>query len=125
MAFSLEARSPSLDRDLVEFVVRLPWQWHFSRYRGKRLLQAAMRGLVPDFVWSRRKQGFASPVAHWMRADLGDELLALANDFDSGVVDLAGLRALLAEHRAGRGDHSQPLWLAFAYLRWRASRSTA
>jgi len=30
------------------------------------------------------------------------------------------LRALLREHRAGRADHSQPLWLAYAYLRWRA-----
>jgi hypothetical protein len=35
-------------------------------------------------------------------------------------VDAAGLRALLAEHRSGRVDHAQPLWLAYAYLRWRA-----
>ena len=120
MAFSLEARSPFLDRELVEFVIRLPWHWHFAGYRGKRLLQAAMKGRVPDFVWSRRKQGFASPVAHWMRNRLGDELLALSHCGDTGVLDSAALRGLLSEHRAGLADHSQPLWLAYTYLRWRA-----
>lgn len=120
MMYSLEARSPFLDKELFEFVIRLPWQWHFSRLRGKRLLQAAMRGRVPDFIWDRRKQGFASPVSHWLRHWLGDDLLAMTDSSDTGVVDAAGLRALLHEHRAGRADHSQPLWLAYAYLRWRA-----
>jgi len=120
MMHSLEARSPFLDTALFEFVMRLPWQWHFSGVRGKRVLQAAMRGRVPDFIWDRRKQGFASPVSHWMRHWLGDDLLAMTDSGDTGVVDAAGLRALLREHRAGRADHSQPLWLAYAYLRWRA-----
>ena len=120
MMYSLEARSPFLDKALFEFVVRLPWQWHFSQLRGKRLLKAAMRGRVPDFIWNRRKQGFASPVSHWLRDWLGDDLLAMTDSEDTGVVDAAGLHALLREHRAGRADHSQPLWLAYAYLRWRA-----
>ncbi|MGH8183539.1 MAG: asparagine synthase (glutamine-hydrolyzing) [Rhodanobacteraceae bacterium] len=120
MMFSLEARSPFLDKALFEFVIRLPRQWHFSGLRGKRLLRAAMRGRVPDFIWERRKQGFASPVSHWMRDKLGDDLLAMAGSGDTGVVDPVGLHALLSEHRAGRLDHSQPLWLAYSYLRWRA-----
>lgn len=120
MMYSLEARSPFLDKALFEFAIRLPWQWHFSGMRGKRLLHAAMRGHVPDFIWDRRKQGFASPVSHWLRDWLGDDLLAMASSGDTGVVDAAGLRGLLREHRAGRADHSQPLWLTYAYLRWRA-----
>lgn len=120
MMFSLEARSPFLDKELFEFVVRLPWQWHFARFRGKRLLRAAMRGRVPDFIWGRRKQGFASPVSHWLRDKLGDDLLAMADSGNAGVVSPAGLRGLLEEHRAGRADHSQPLWLAYSYLRWHA-----
>ena len=120
MMYSLEARSPFLDKELFEFVIRLPWQWHFSGMRGKRLLHEAMRGRVPDFIWKRRKQGFASPVSHWLRHWLGDDLLTMTHSGDTGVVDAGGLRALLTEHRAGRADHSQPLWLAYAYLRWRA-----
>ncbi|HEX7325145.1 MAG TPA: asparagine synthase (glutamine-hydrolyzing) [Rhodanobacteraceae bacterium] len=120
MMFSLEARSPFLDKALFEFVLRLPRRWHFDGLHGKRLLRAAMRGRVPDFVWARRKQGFASPVGYWLRNQLGDDLLAMADAGDTGIVDAAGLRALLTEHRARRADHSQPLWLAYAYLRWRA-----
>ena len=120
MMYSLEARSPFLDKALFEFAIRLPWQWHFSGMRGKQVLQAAMRGRVPDFIWNRRKQGFASPVSHWLRDWLGNDLLAMADSGDTGVVDPAGLRALLVEHRGGRADHSQPLWLSYAYLRWRA-----
>lgn len=120
MMFSLEARSPFLDKALFEFVIRLPWRWHFDRLRGKRLLHAAMRGRVPDFIWGRRKQGFASPVGHWLRDKLGDDLLAMAGSGNTGVVSVTGLRRLLDEHRAGHNDHSQPLWLAYAYLRWRA-----
>jgi len=119
MMHSLEARSPFLDKALFEFAIRVPWRWHFSGLRGKHLLQAAMRGHVPDFIWDRRKQGFASPVGHWLRDWLGDDLLAITDSGDTGVVDTAGLRALLREHRTGRADHSQPLWLAYAYLRWR------
>ncbi|RAO75558.1 asparagine synthase (glutamine-hydrolyzing) [Dyella jiangningensis] len=119
MMHSLEARSPFLDKALFEFAIRLPWQWHFSGMRGKQVLQAAMRGRVPDFIWNRRKQGFASPVSHWLRDWLGGDLLAMTASGDTGVVNPAGLRALLLEHRAGRADHSQSLWLAYAYLRWR------
>lgn len=120
MMFSVEARSPFLDRDLAEFVLRLPWHWHFSMLRGKRLLRGAMRGFVPEFIWHRRKQGFASPVSHWLRGRLGGDLLTMAGSENVGVIDRAGLQELLLEHRGGRVDHSQPLWLAYCYLRWRA-----
>jgi len=123
MMFSVEARSPFLDKELFEFVIRVPWRWHFNRLRGKRLLRAAMRGRVPDFIWDRRKQGFASPVSHWLRGWLGDDLLAMADSGNTGVVDSEGLRALLREHRVGSLDHSQPLWLAYSYMRWRADVS--
>lgn len=119
MAASLEARCPFLDRELVELAVRLPRAWHYHGLRGKRLLRDAMRGLVPDFVWSRRKQGFSAPVGHWFRAGLGDDLLELLDDGDTGMVVASEAKQLLDQHRAGLSDHSQPLWLVYGYLMWR------
>lgn len=118
MMYSLEARSPFLDRDLVEFVLKLPWQWHFRGMTGKRLLRDAMRGRVPDFVWTRRKQGFASPVGHWLKGALGDDLLELLDAGSSGVVRTEAVRGMLAGHRSGGQDHTQPLWLLYCYLKW-------
>jgi asparagine synthase (glutamine-hydrolysing) len=119
MAHSVEARSPFLDKDLVEFVIRLPWEWHFSGARGKRLLKGAMRDLAPKSVWSRPKQGFASPVAHWMRGSMGDDLIDSADHGSTGALSRDGLLTLLASHRAGEADHSQALWIAYSYLLWR------
>lgn len=119
MMYSLEARSPFLDRDLVEFVLKLPWQWHFRGMTGKRLLRDAMRGRVPDFIWGRRKQGFASPVGHWLKGGLGDDLLELWGTDTGGVINVEMARGMLAEHRSGRQDHTQPLWLLYCYLKWR------
>lgn len=121
MAYSVEARSPFLDRNLVEFVLRIPWHWHFDGLKGKRLLRAAMRGHVPDFIWSRRKQGFASPVAHWLRGELGDELMDMRASLTGTMVDKDEVSRLLSEHREGAVDHSQPLWLVYSYLLWRES----
>lgn len=121
MAYSVEARSPFLDRELVEFVMRLPWHWHFDGFKGKRLLKAAMRGRVPDFVWSRRKQGFASPVAHWLRGTLGDQIMDMRGVLAGSMVDTDVVSHLINEHRGGTVDHSQPLWLVYSYLLWRES----
>lgn len=119
MAYSVEARSPFLDRELVEYVLRLPWHWHFDGLKGKRLLKAAMRGHAPDFIWSRRKQGFASPVAHWLRGKLGDEIVEMSDLLVGTMVDRNEVVRLLTEHRGGAVDHSQSLWLVYSYLLWR------
>ena len=57
-----------------------------------------------------------------MRGSLGDELRSLASEGDTGVVNGPALIQLLTEHRQGSVDHSQPLWLAYSYLRWRTDR---
>jgi asparagine synthase (glutamine-hydrolysing) len=124
MSVSLEARCPFLDRELAEFVVRLPWHWHFRGQRGKRLLRAALAREVPEFVWRRRKQGFSAPLAHWFRSGLGQRLQELAESGDCGVVEPVAVRMLLAEHRSGRHNHDQALWLAYCYLSWRQAERT-
>jgi asparagine synthase (glutamine-hydrolysing) len=70
MAHALEVRCPFLDTDVVEFAARLPRKMLMQR-RGKHLLRAAMRGLVPDAIMNRRKRGFGLPLRRWMKEDLG------------------------------------------------------
>ncbi len=68
MAHSVEARVPFLDRDLVEFVTRLPPELQLAQGQGKHILKTALRGIVPDWVLGRRKQGFAAPVERWSQS---------------------------------------------------------
>ena len=67
MASGLELRVPFLDHRLVEIALRMPQR--FQR-PGKGLLRAACADLFPPGYLDRPKQGFALPMAQWMRGPL-------------------------------------------------------
>ncbi len=69
MAVSLEVREPFFDHDLVEYVLAIPDTMKFPVY-PKRLLVESMKGLLPDEIVHRKKQGFLFPWSVWMKKDL-------------------------------------------------------
>lgn len=63
MFFSIENRSPFLDRELFEFSQTIPTQHLIQDGKAKAVLREAMRGIVPDPVLDcRRKVGFNAPI---------------------------------------------------------------
>ena len=74
MAHSLEVRVPFVDHHVVEFVRGLPPGWERRWGHPKRLLEASLRGVIPPEISTRKKQGFALPMAKWMRGDLREIL---------------------------------------------------
>jgi len=74
MANALEARSPFLDRDLVEYVAALPDRCKLDGTRTKAVLRDAFRDLVPPEIERRGKMGFGVPLAAWFRGGLRDAL---------------------------------------------------
>jgi asparagine synthase (glutamine-hydrolysing) len=63
MSFSIENRSPFLDRELFEFALTIPTAHLVRHGRAKAVLREAMRGIAPDPVLdSRRKVGFNAPL---------------------------------------------------------------
>src|SRR4029077_19290720 len=63
MYFSIENRSPFLDRRLFEFCCRIPARFLIRDGYAKIVLRDAMRGIVPDAVLdNRRKVGFNAPI---------------------------------------------------------------
>src|SRR5581483_11591226 len=80
MYFSIENRSPFLDRALFELCYRIPTAHLMRDGFNKAVLRDAMRGIAPDVVVDqRRKTGFNAPVESFL--DLADpairrELLA-------------------------------------------------
>ena len=76
MAHSIEARPPLLDHKLVEFAATVPARFRLRDGTTKYLFKQAMRGVLPDDIIDRPKQGFAVPLAQWFRR----ELAAFARD---------------------------------------------
>jgi asparagine synthase (glutamine-hydrolysing) len=63
MYYSVENRSPFLDRELFEFCFRIPTRHLMRDGYTKSILRDAMRGIVPDRILdNRRKVGFNAPI---------------------------------------------------------------
>ncbi len=86
MYFSIENRSPFLDRQLFELSCRIPTRFLIRDGYAKIVLRDAMRGIVPDAVLdNRRKVGFNAPVTSFLKIeqpDVRDYLLAPSPIFD-------------------------------------------
>jgi asparagine synthase (glutamine-hydrolysing) len=70
MAHSLEVRVPLLDHALMEYVMGLPDAHKQQNGTPKRLLVDSLRGLLPESIVRRPKQGFTFPFELWMRGEL-------------------------------------------------------
>lgn len=110
MAFGVESRVPFVDHVFVEWLAKLPTSLKLSGGWSKRILREAMVGVLPECVRQRRsKLGFLTPEPAWLAGPLSNWLreTLTAPSHLGNVVDLAGVRRLLAQRTAG--DRSLPL----------------
>jgi len=86
MYFSIEIRSPFLDRGLFEFCNTIPTRHLIRDGRAKAVLREEVRGIAPDeIINNRRKVGFNAPIFSLLdvqNADVRGELLADSSIFD-------------------------------------------
>jgi asparagine synthase (glutamine-hydrolysing) len=100
MGVALESRVPFLDHHLVELAMRIP---SAVKTRAlKHVLKEAVRGLLPEAILSRPKQGFSVPVREWFLGRLGAEMRARLDGFcaRTDFLDRDAVRRLLDEGRA-------------------------
>lgn len=74
MATSLEARVPFLDHKFVEFAMGIPSAMKTRNGELKHILKLAVRGVIPDDLIYRKKQGFGVPLKDWLFDRLGDRI---------------------------------------------------
>jgi asparagine synthase (glutamine-hydrolysing) len=121
MAHSLEVRVPYLDRALVEWVLSLPGD--AKRGAGKALLVEAAADLLPPEILARRKQGFALPLARWMRGELRDEVGGALRHPPEALAALLDRDACVQvwEQFLRDGRRWTRPWALFALCRWAAT----
>lgn len=120
MAHSLEARVPLLDHKLVEFAVTIPPELRLRDGSTKYIFKQAMRGILPDSIIDRPKQGFAVPLASWFRGQLDGYLEdLLLSDVSRGrqLFNAAYVEKLLQLHAAGR-PMGLALWTLISFELW-------
>jgi asparagine synthase (glutamine-hydrolysing) len=116
MGVSLEARVPFLDHKFVELAMSIPESVKTRHGTLKHILKRAVRGLIPDELIDRRKQGFGVPVYEWFLDRLGRfaraELSAFCEETD--ILDLTAVNRLL-----DRRDGQRAWYLLNLALWWK------
>lgn len=85
MGVSLETRVPFLDHKFAEFAMSIPASTKTLDGNLKHILKKAVRGVIPDEVIDRKKQGFAAPIPEWFTGDLGKVARHQLKEFCEGT----------------------------------------
>ncbi len=121
MQHSLEVRVPFLSHVFVDFAATVPVGLKLRGRTGKYLVRAAVEPWLPHGILERPKQGFAVPLARWVRGDLGRYAESTWRDAradEAGALRPEAVAALFAEHRSGRADRSQMLYALAMFALW-------
>ena len=113
MAHSLEARSPFLDHEFMEFAATIPFELKVRGRVKKYILKRALAGLLPERILHRPKMGFGVPIDHWLRHELREvayETLLGSRAASRGYFQVRTVRRMLDEHMQGKAGWHYLLW---------------
>ena len=128
MKYSLEARCPVLDKDVMAYSFRLPHSFKYEKGNKKRILKDIAYEYIPRELLDRPKVGFGVPLDKWLRGPLKEQLLDMCNrDYlkKQGLFD-AGYTADMIEEYVRTGDggpatganYSKLSWSFFTFQQW-------
>jgi asparagine synthase (glutamine-hydrolysing) len=121
MSVSLETRVPLLDHSVVEFAWAVPTALHYGDGRGKYLLRKLLERYLPPALIDRPKQGFAVPLADWLRGPLrgwAGDLLDGARLRREGWLDDRPIQRRWRAFLAGEEGHALALWGVLMFEAW-------
>jgi len=121
MAHSLELRVPFLDKEIVEYVERLPASMKVRNGSRKWLHRQVCRTYLSEAISKRPKRGFAvNVVDDWFRNAAHGKIASLQ---DSGskiyqYLDPARVRELCEQHASGEQDNHKILFSLVLFEDW-------
>jgi asparagine synthase (glutamine-hydrolysing) len=142
MASGLEERFPFLDNDLVNFAQKIPVRHKLGNFAknikrldentygkknayqefddGKNVLRKAMRGIIPDVVINRKKQGFSAPDESWYRGENAKYIQDLLLDNKAQLREYINpkyISMIINEHLNKKTNHRLLIW-SFMNFEW-------
>jgi asparagine synthase (glutamine-hydrolysing) len=111
MAYSLEARVPFLDHELIEFCANIPLTLKMQRLKEKYILRRAMQDVLPAEILQRKKRGLTAPYGQWLRnlPDFATELLSEKSLLEKGYFNPVYIRDILDRHKNGKTSYERLL----------------
>ena len=122
MAHSLELRVPYLDKEIVEYVERLPANLKVRNGSRKWLHRQVCRTYLPETILARRKRGFAvNVVDNWFQQAIDSRLADVFLDGQSKIYQYLrqpAVREIFDQHASGREDNHKILFSLVVFEEW-------
>lgn len=128
MKYSLEARCPILDKDVMEYSFRIPHGFKFHKGDKKHILKDIAYDYIPKELLDRPKVGFGVPLDKWLRGPLKEQLLAYSEKEyleRQGIFDAEYVSGMVRDYiKTGDGgpatgaNYSKLSWSFFIFEQW-------
>lgn len=128
MKYSLEARCPILDKDVMEYSFRLPHEFKYHKGIKKRILKDIAYDYIPRELLDRPKVGFGVPLDQWLRGPLKEQLMDMCTREylkKQDIFDADYVVSMIEEYmRTGDGgpatgaNYSKLVWPLFTFQQW-------
>ena len=128
MKYSLEARCPILDPDVMDFSYRIPHSYKYAAGDKKHILKEIAYDYIPRELLERPKKGFGVPLDKWLRGPLKEQLLCYTESdflkrqyiFDEPYVSkMVGSYLETGDRGSGTGEnYSGLVWAFFVFQQW-------
>tara|TARA_X000000950_G_scaffold180078_1_gene218397 strand:- start:17125 stop:18912 length:1788 start_codon:yes stop_codon:yes gene_type:complete len=74
MMNSVEARTPFLDEEMINYIENVPSKYLSKITNSKKLLKDIAKDYIPNEIINRKKKGFVLPKENWLKNELNKEL---------------------------------------------------
>lgn len=128
MRYALECRCPILDKEVVEYSLRIPPDYKNDHGNQKRIIKDIVYDYFPKEIMERPKSGFGIPLDKWMRTVLKERIMDWTNRdylFKQGIFNPDNVCLFISEYmengdqgkNSGR-NFSMFVWAYFIFQQW-------
>ena len=121
MNFSIEARSPFLDKDLFDFVNNVKHELLYENNKAKKYLRNYLKKNNLKKIYDSKKKGFTVPIAKWLKTSLKSDLLETLNEKNIKKLNFINydyVKKLVEEHINGKQNNYKKIWTLFVLIKW-------
>lgn len=121
MAHSIEIRTPFLDQEFSENILRINHNDRFSHNKLKFLLKNSIKDIVPKEILNSSKKGFILPMEKWLKGSLKNDLILFSEkDFLSkqNIFQIDIRDKLIAPFINNKTSNSDQVWVWWMFQKW-------
>jgi len=122
MAHGLELRVPFVDKEIVEYVERLPANLKVRNGSRKWIHRQVCGTFLPESILKRPKRGFAvNVVDEWFKGAIDNKMADTLRDSESKIYRYlrpSAVKELFEQHASGRHDNHKILFSLVLFEEW-------